>query len=317
MNNRFFSLLKMYSLNSLIIVLNTLYFSLSALVTTHGLLEWTPDFQIKFTLNYITGTVWKITYAFASIMNISIIYERIQLLRLDWTFLRTTAWWSLALVGALFSLLLNIPTSMSTQVGAKTCHSNMSNSSIILYSALINNEALLDNLIFQVSMFISVVLRDMGLLLIEVVLNILLIISIRRYYNNSRRSRVSCVVNASNQLAYLNKTERKNTIICFVVSIISGLTHLQVLTFAFFNFTNKWPVPKTDMLFMSSIINCINQSINFFILLLLNKRFRRNCILLLPSINFKKWFKWPPRQQSIVQDGSIEMVNTHTMVTRL
>lgn len=226
MNNRFFSLLKMYSLNSLIIVLNILYYSLSALVTTHGLLEWTSNFQIKFTLNYITGTVWKITYTFASIINIFIMYERIQLLRLDWTFLRTTAWWSLALVGALFSLLVNIPTSVSTQVGAKTCHSNMSNSSIILYSALIKNDALLDNLIFKASMFMSVVLRDIGLLLIEVVLNILLIISIRRYHNSRR---VICAVNASNQLAYLNKTERKNTIICFIVSIISGLTRLQVL----------------------------------------------------------------------------------------
>ncbi len=313
MTNKFFTLLKIYSINSLIVIINQTYVSLSTMLDSYAI--WSQNYTVKFIFNYVNIPIWRFTYTFSSAMNIFITYERLTLFQNKWTFLRKTSCWKLGLISGICSLVLNIPPTMGVCVATQTYQLNNSNMPIHLYSALIKNDFYANNSLFKASLFISILLRDFGFLLTETTLNILLVIAIKAYFQ--RRSRVLRTSSVNNQLAYFNKTDRNNTIISFIVSFISGITHLQVLAFAIFNFFNFWEYfsnMKTDLMALSNIFNCINQSINFFFLLILNKRFRRNLLLLLPKIDIKK-FKTKSKMTQIY-DGK-ELINLETIITKL
>ncbi len=179
-----------------------------------------------------------------------------------------------------------------------------------------------ENPIYITSLFISYVIRDCVTIIMEMILSIFLIYSIHSYH----RRRLA--VNVQQEQVFITSSDYRNTIISVIVSLLTVITHSVLILKLILARTNQ-----QDSRFYINIVmyfcNFFKGLINFFLLIILNKLFRRNFLALVPKLNFIKFlFLKRPRSNSLSlqhstmatrnnQQDPIEIVNTVTESTYL
>lgn len=158
------------------------------------------------------------------------------------------------------------------------------------YSSLVNKTVPLYNLgirhfeynrMFTVCLYVSTALRDILTLVVELVITIFLLVTVIRFAD--RKLKILKKEDESNSQLYIfRKTEFNNSKISLLICFVSSFTHVctfLVLVSLFFLSVSIY----SAIAILVGFLFVIRHSMNFFILIRLNKKFKRNCIRLMPA----------------------------------
>lgn len=301
-NKKFFQISRLVIFNSIIVNLNDaivfiyLYVIKESVILVQSKFYY-ENFKYVFYLVNIFYPVWSTVYSFGSLLDSYLVYERIQLLRIDLRFLKNTPVWIITPCLLLGAFALNISVYLAREVNFNTFE--LTNKT--LYFA--DKTYIAQNPVFIYYTYFNNFFRDAITILIDVILNILLIQSMKRF--NARHLFLSNQSSSS----HLKKSERKNIIIAGSICSMAVFIHfVSFISFILFTVGQEELWRATSLL--NGILHSIKNSLNFFIYLLLNKKFRNKFFELL----FK--FKCQPLTVEQITSED-EVVNNLTVTTKL
>lgn len=244
---------------------------------------------------YIFIPISLITYSFSILLSICIVYERIQMFKLNLTFLRHTPAWKISTMTLFLSILLSLPFFLQFEIKQDLLQIQ-SNQTVNVYSLGVSDVT--KSQIFKVIYLLFIILRHGIIFLAELIMNIYLVICLRKFYRNRPNN-----PNATNNI------ESKNNIINFITCILSIIQQIVLLLISYFIYTTEAPCWDMSMYRMISMfIIVLKHSLNFFVLVLLNSDFREYFASLL--------YKGRCQGQSKVAP-SFDQINMKTIVTKL
>lgn len=305
---KFLQFLKFYSINSFLISLND-FINIICFFSTNSIVykfDKKSFYKADILNNYIIYlNIWAVIYSISGILDIFIVYERIQQYTQFLKFLRNKTAGKITFGVVLYSIVINIPIG----IGRTECHENItiSNKSIDVYSYCLRRFPY--NSYFVLSILISNFIRDIISLIIEVTLNVILIVTMIRFY----KARMMINVQNFNTFAF-KRTSINNSKIALFMNFVSSVFH--VTTFFFIIIRQYSSVDTYNYISkIFAIVYSFRHSLNFFLFLKLNKKFRRNFYVIVPKCVWKiKFFKRDTvKPQKIV----LEHVNLKNMSTYL
>ena len=225
-STKFLKFLKIYSFNSLAISLNDFVYNifyLSSMSKVYisskkGFVETKNIF--KFFVIYLN--VLAFLYTFSGIIDIFIVYERIQIYVSSVKFLRNKTAGMISFGVLIYSVLINVPISLSRMVYHERISIN-SNEPINLY--LYGVREFHYQKIFLISIFICNFTRDLISFIMEIVMNVILIITMIRYY----KRKTSNNVQNPNTFAF-KRTDVNNSKIALFMNFLSALSHISIFS---------------------------------------------------------------------------------------
>ena len=286
LKSNFFQFLKYYSINSILIHLNDLAMCASFSVNQYNYIYesniYITSYAYTIYYSHIYLVVWSVCYSFSGILDIFIVYERLQLYNSKLKFLLNTSACKISLFVFLISIFINIPINISRQSTDKMLSIN--SSTLMLYKY--DSNRFTDNKIFLIFVFMNNFIRDVLTLFVEIFLNGALFFSIKSFFKR-KKTLTGKNSNQINLSLNLRSIERRNSEISVFLSILSGLTHL--FTFSVFVLSKLKNQNNTIMSsgMLPALFNALKNSINFFIFLLLNKQFRQHFLKFIAKINGK------------------------------
>ncbi len=253
MNSRFITSLKIYSINSLLISLSDFINSLFFLICNR--IIWVYNDTLYFTMpehifyyTYIYIPIWTILYTIGSSLDIFIVYGRIQVLCPKLKFLGKICAYKISVLIIVLSILINLPPNLGRQLDKLTL--NLEKNQTLFLSKYGNT---LTHIILDFFRFLFVVkfcekkhslhigpssytndynfkqlvvasnsIRDFGIVLVEVGMNIVLFVMLRSY--NARMVEITM----SYQEKARNNNKLKNITIAIVLCFLSIVHHAVV-----------------------------------------------------------------------------------------
>ena len=326
-STKFLKFLKYYSFSSLAISWNDFLYSIIYL--SSNLTVYSFDIKINTIDKKIQGheketvsrilviymNIWAFLYTFSGILDIFIVYERIQIYLPDLKFLRNKTAGIISLGVLLYSFAINIPVG----IARTTYHNRISIESedpIDIYSFGLRKFKYND--IFLLSVFLSNFIRDIISFLIEIILNIILIVTMTRYY----KRRLTINVQNPNSFAF-RCTDMNNSKIALFMNFISALFHMATFSLIILLRYLSFDVYASITLIVGLIFT-FRHSLNLFLFLKLNKKFRRNFYVLIPEcfkIKFKKRRIIAPQlmilESNKINNTNKEHINLQSIITYL
>ncbi len=164
--------------------------------------------------------------------------------------------------------------------------------------------------IFTFIDYLSHIIRDCFTIITDVILNIILIISIRNYH--MRRT----AANVQPQQIFFSRSDTRNVFISMIVSVLTIANHL-ILLIEFFS--PQRGIVLDGVLYFS---NFFKNLVNFFLLIILNRLFRRNFLALIPKWRCARLFRsdrsdTPRIELETSVNMPIRIINTATESTYL
>ena len=295
MNTKFLRYLKYYLINSLCITVNYLLVILAAIIVLgsqtknghkldldHHLIS---NYNFVFYSRYIFLPVWTISYTFGSLLDIMISYERILMYLPKMKFLRNMNIYVYLLIMFIISCLINLPANLSREIKAMTLNLN-GTLNITVYKTGPRNFFYKD--IFTGALYASTFLRDILTLIVELVISVFLVITIVKFYNKKKRVLNEDDVNSDPII--FRKTDMNNSKITLFICFFSSFNHIGVFLLLISLFFLESAYNTLYSIFGISFL--LRHCLNFFILIKLNKKFKRNLIRLTPE-SLKLWLRKP------------------------
>ena len=282
-STKFLQFLNYYSINSLAISLNDALFV--AIYLYLDSVHYKYNSQIYFDnekivkLFIIYLNIWAFLYTFSGMLDIFIVYERIQIYLTDLKFLRNRSAGIISFGVLLYSLIINIPVGLA-RTNYKETITIDSKDSVIVYSYGLRKFEY--NQIFLFAVFISNFIRDIISFMVEMILNISLIVTMTRYY----KRRMTVNIQNLNTFAF-KRTDINNNKIALFMNFLSAIFH--TVTFALLIILrNHSFYAYIGVSHGFLILYSLRHTLNFFLFLKLNKKFRRNFYVLIPKVTLPK-----------------------------
>ena len=311
-STKFLQFLKFYSFNSLGISTLDFLFVSTYLWSDHTAYKYNESVYYEkkeYLIIYIIYiNCWSFLYTFSGILDIFIVYERIQIYLSHLKFLRKMSAGTISFVVLFYSLIINIPLDISSTTFQKNISIDTTEP-ITLYSYALRE--FYYNEFFLLFLFLSNFIRDIISFIVEIILNIILIVTMTRFY----KTRMTISIQNLSTFAF-KRTDVNNSKIAFLMNFVSALFH--IITFSFMILLNL----STDAYFFVSkifaVIFSLRHALNIFLFLKLNKKFRRNFYVLIPKCLLKlKNKRRTVRPSSSIQYKSCEHVNLESITTYL
>lgn len=299
MDTKFLRLLKCYIVNSLVVTVNHfVLFTLLAFITSSPLTNRNIYYNrtimsnsLQFTqyYSYIFLPVWTLSYTYGSLLDITIVYERILMYSPKIKFMRNVQIYFYLLVFLLLSCVINLPANLSRDIYslAMNLTNTPINDTIVVYT--IKKRIFYYNDLFTVCLYTSTFMRDILTLVIEIAVTIKLLITIYRFYDKKREKVAMTSAEAIKSISELNsdpiifrRTDMRNSQITLYICFISFVSHVgsfSALIVLYFNHSDL----HTYTIGFFGFFFLVRHSVNFFLFLKLNKKFKRNFIILLPK----------------------------------
>lgn len=274
-NKKFFNYIRLYILNSLIINLNDLVvliylFFWQKTVFIYKLSYLHASEKFVYYYAYIYLPLWGLTYTCSGLINICIVIQRIQLISLKSNFLRNTPLWFCLLMILIYSTIINIPVSFSREVtNLKLAIDNQQDNVTELFLL----EASGDNKIFLYIIYGCNFVRDVLTPLVTLFTNIYLIILIKIFLARKMRFRMNVPTTSRFFNNNVSLREIRNSVFSLTICFFSIINNLFVYSLSFAMLNNFYTYYYYAIMFVGCVHNFIH-SLNFFILLVLNKQFR-------------------------------------------
>ena len=327
MEEKFLILLRHYSFNSLLFNFNVFMVQLVALCLPAFAFNWNEtgiyfidNYSFVLYYTYIYQNIWAILYTYAGILDIFIVYERILLYKPSVNFMRKQTARNISFYVFIFSIIINIPVIYSRQT--KEYLLLLDDKEITVYRH--GTRDLNENIIILVVTYLANFFRDITTCIIEITINIYLILAMFDYYRNKQsvlnRANNTDQITANNIIVF-RKSDINNSRIAMFICFCSSLSHILVFSiliiFIFADF-------KVYIIYAYCIglFFVIRHSLNFLIFLKLNKKFRRNFLVLVPNwMKIKNlgngsstnWYNFYFCRRNV----NLELVNQETVMTRL
>lgn len=289
--SKFIQYMRDYSVNCLVASLNIACL-LYILIFFNSLIK----FYFVKPIYYAIFPIYLISYSFSTIFSGFIVYERIQMFKLQTTFLRNTPAWKSSIATLFLSILLSIPFFYNFEIKQDLYQIEHSNQTKI-FSYSIDVRAATKSQYFRIIFLLFLCLRHGVTFLIELIMNIYLIMCLRTFYRNR----------PNNQENAVHISELKNNIIILITCILSMIQQVITLLVIYFSLTIE-SCNMSNYRITALLIFALKHALNFFILVLLNSHFRECFMSLLPKCKF-------PRQS--VAPVSAEFINLETIATKL
>lgn len=310
---KFLKFLKFYSINSMISSLNVFAYSLVYFFLNRVVLKYNGQIFFKnedtVIIHIIFYNIFVLLYTFNGVLDIFLVYERIQIYLPNLKFLRSKSAGTISFAVLLYSLVINIPVNLSRTVHQQRITIESNEPITVYYYGL---RTFNYNKIFLLSILICNFTRDILSFIIEMILNVVLIVTITRFY----KSRMTINVNTPSTFAF-RRTDINNSKIALFMNFLSAFFHvttfslvilIEYVSFDVYNYVSK----------IFIIIFSFRQSLNFFLFLKLNKKFRRNFYVLIPNflmnLRHKRSVNTINNNQ---QDTGTELVNLQNITTHL
>lgn len=299
MDTKFLRLLKCYIVNSLVVTVNHfVLFTLLAFITSSPLTNRNIYYNGKMMSNslqftqyysYIFLPVWTISYSYGSLLDITIVYERILMYLPKLKFMRNVQIYVYLLVFLLLSCVINLPANFSRDIYSLAMNLTNSplNDTIVVYT--IKKRIFHYNDLFTVCLYASTFMRDILTLVIEIAVTVILLITMYRFYNKKRETvartsteAISSINEQSSDAIIFRRTDMRNSQITLYICFISFVSHVGsflALIVLYFNHSDLY----TYIVGFFGFFFLIRHSVNFVLFLKLNKKFKRNFVILLPK----------------------------------
>jgi hypothetical protein len=287
MSTKFLTYLRYSVLNSLIVTGHHLaFFTLTLLLVENidsvGSNSYTSslNYNLNFIYLYVWLPLWTVTYTFGSLLDILILYERILLYLPKIQFLRKVNLHAYLAVILALSILINVPANLSRDLKEIPLTLN-GTVNISVYQFSKRSFCEYDDL-FTIVLYASTFLRDILTLAIELVLTVFLVVTIWRFNRKKRRLLEMNVVSNgdSNSSEKIDLNQSKIIILICLLSSFNHIVTFLILVVTYF----IDPSMHTNM--VMSIVSgntfLARSSLDFFILLWFNSKFRENFFRLVP-----------------------------------
>ena len=155
------------------------------------------------------------------------------------------------------------------------------NQTEVIYLYKYTNNRFSSSVAFQIISYVNNFIRDVLSVVTEIVLNIILAIQIRKFF----QKKIDAGMTTAQARRTFRRSERNNTKLAVVMCFCSILSHL--LSFATFLFL-KYGYRNPGVLYIgviSFLVNSMRHTANFFFFYALNKKFKR-------KIYFRISFRW-------------------------
>ena len=293
--NKFIQYIQIYSLTCLVVTCNSA--GIFYIFIFFG--NYANFYSLRTLIFYVCLPAFIATYTFSSILNIVIVYERIQMFKWQIKFLRCNPAWKISIAALLISLVFVLPSYyISFQIKQEN-RSATSNLTTPTYSFDLSDFLQISQL--KIIFLVLFSLKCVIFFLIELVFNMNLIKCLTNYYQNRP------------VYQYQARPERykkkwKNNLIILVICFLSNIHQIASLLSFFFSILDKSQCIKI-LLEIPILIFTFKHALNFFILVVLNTHFRKYFLNLFPKWN---WNNIP--NKSLVFS---EHVNKETCTTKL
>lgn len=312
---KFFSFLKYYTINSLICNINDSVLIILLINLKNDLLMDMDTYQIYhkkyISILYIIRVyevIRSIVYSFGCCLDIFIIYERIQLYAPNYTFLIKKSARRITLFIIIYCIFLNIPANFSHEI--VSIEISLESDNIQIYSYAVSEY--MANKVFGIVLLVTYFVRDALTFIIMIVLIIVLIYSIKKYYIQ----RLSLNVVNRNTNIIFKKSALNNCKIAVIMCFLIGSLH----AFSVYNLIKRhYFSASTKDVALYSLFFALKNSVNIFIFIKFNKIFRRNFQMMLPKTNFFNLcnLRGPLRQPDIELTERTERRNSRGYSTKL
>ena len=269
-DSKFLKFVKIYTFNCMLINLNDTVITILTLTATgttynRGLDKFFTSEAYIIYFNYFGRNLWSLTYTFSSILDLQIVYERILLYLPSLRFLRLRSVSSISFGMLAYTILLNIPLILTRDYEQHEFNFN-GNTTVYVYFGKFKEYTYQE--VFLSVFYVTIFLRDIVQLALDILFNTTLIIVVIRYYRKrtllSKELQVSNVANKIN----LNKTKIA-FIICLLSTILQLTTALPILLSSL-NLSRFFYVRLTQVV---GLLGSLKHASNFFFLLKLNEKF--------------------------------------------
>lgn len=280
--NKFFQLLNYFTINSLLINMFELTFSItyifipSVVFEIPNLTNQKLDLYVKnhaalFYMIYIYFSVRQVLFLFAGVFDIFIVYERVQLYNPKWKFLDKKSAIKLALYTILFCLIINVCSFIARRIEPRTISIMELNQTLEVYAYEDSNYDYQE--IYDWFLMISNIVKDIITLVFEIIVNILLILALKAYRKQKIRLQTAKTVK---QKSIFTKEDFGMVKTALLLSFFSAMLHL--LNFGTF-LAKKYDTTSNQIYYIligifGTTLILIRHSINFFIFLNFNKKFQ-------------------------------------------
>lgn len=272
-NSRFLQFLRIYTFNCTLINLNDLVSAVIQITTVTvnkpiylnsvDHLITSQFYMIYFT--YFAVTIWSLTYTFSGLLDLMIVYQQILLYLPTLNFLRQKSVSCISLTLLAYTFMINVPIYLSRDHAMYELNFN-GNQTVAIYSRRFK-EYQYQN-VFRVATYISLGLRDILQLLLNIYFNVALTVTLIRFL----KRKTSML--GQQQSRASSKTNWDNTKIAAISCVFSSILHLiaslPILTYSM-NLSREF---NARVVLLLGLLNILKHSSNFFVLLKLNKKFR-------------------------------------------
>lgn len=291
MNTKFLRYLKWYLVNSVTVGLNTFIFTLlvsitdgRGKVTDKHVQFFVSNYDVLFYILYIFTPIWTISYTYGNFLDIIISYERILMYLPRIIFMRNMKVYTFLLIILFLSILVNTSNIFSLSIYSSTLTFNSTKSSVEVYF-LENSRFNYQNL-FNVFFYFNSFLRDIVTFIVELGITVFLVITIVKFYD--KKKKVLSGDDQNSDPIIFRKTDMNNSKITLYICVVCSLYHIAIfvnVSLRFFNANSYFLYTFVSIEYMLQL----RHSLNFFVFIKLNKKFKRNFLRLLPeSLKFKQ-----------------------------
>lgn len=285
MTTKFLRYLKYYIVNSFVCTTNymimfSLILSLNGSVFGNQHKMYNPNILESYAFatyySYIFMPIWTVSYSFGSFLDIAFAYERILMYLPTVNFMRGIKLYVSLPTMLVLSCLVNLPANMSREVYETTLNFD-ANLTTKVYRT--DRRIFQYNSLFTVCLYISTFLRDILTMAVELTVTVFLVITIVKFYQNKKRV-VTGEENAEQKT--FRKTVMDNSKISLYISMVSCINHVGTFLCLIFLFFAS-PSLYITILTLNGYVLLTRHSFDSFLLLKLNKKFKTNCIRLIPA----------------------------------
>ena len=259
--NKYF---KVYTISSIVICT---FFSFNFLVRATTILEFANSYAARFISTRILFPIFAILYFYLSLLDIVISLERISHFLIILKNLRSYNPYKVCFLLFLVSLAINLTYTFVYYPGSVDVKLANNTNYTIYYNALTSYGK---SKIGQLNIIAVYFTRDVVILLVVIVLNILSIVLLRRYL---RERRELLNINEENILL-MNSINTRLTVMVIIMLTISSLEHLLFFISYVYYFVYKYDMISNICNFISITGIVIKQISNFFMFYSFNKLFR-------------------------------------------
>ena len=259
--NKYF---KVYTINSMVI---SALFSFNFLVRTPTILEFTNSYTARFIAIKIMFPLFAIIYFYLSILDIVISLERISHFLIILKKLRTCNPYKICFLLFLVSLAMNLTYTFVYYPGSVNVKLANNTNYTIYYNALTSYGK---SKIGQLNIIAVYLTRDVFILFVVIVLNILSIVLLRRHL----RKKSELLNSNEENISLMKSINTRLTVMVIVMLTISFLEHLIFfITYAYFSIYKNGMISSICN-FVSVMGIVIKQISNFVLFYSFNKVFR-------------------------------------------